>query len=52
MKVLRPQYHLQLPLAPAPVAGPNDCLVPGSVSTPAGDHRQQPLHLLPPATDR
>jgi hypothetical protein len=36
-------YILLLTFAPPAAVRPNDCLVPVSVSTPAGDHRQQPL---------
>jgi hypothetical protein len=35
----RPQYLVQLPFEPAPVAGLNDCLVSGSASTAARGHR-------------
>lgn len=48
LNVLRPKCVVQLPFEPVPVAGPNDCLMPGSVSTPACAHRPQPLHSCPP----
>jgi hypothetical protein len=39
-QVLRPQYLVQPPFEPTLVAGPNDCLVLVSVSTPASGQRQ------------
>ena len=42
---LRLQYLANPASGPAPVANPNDCLMLGSVSSPCGDHRQQPLHI-------
>ena len=42
--VLRPQFLVQPPLKPAPVVGPNDSLVPASVSTPTSGQRQLTLH--------
>ncbi len=39
-----PEQHLvKLPFGSAPFVAINDCLVPGSVSTPVGGHRQKPL---------
>jgi hypothetical protein len=39
--VQRPQYLTQSPFEPAPVAGPNHCLMPGSAS--AADEPQLPV---------
>ena len=48
--VLRPQYLVQSPLKPAPVVGPNDTLVPVSVSTPTSGQRQLTLHCRHPSS--
>jgi hypothetical protein len=43
-RVLRPQYLVHRSFEPPPVSGPNDCLVPVSVSTPASGQCQLTLH--------
>jgi hypothetical protein len=50
-RVLRPQYLVESPFEPVAVAGANDCLVPVSVSTPAGAHRQHSLRSGSPTAD-
>jgi len=42
-RTLRLQRLAEPTFEPAPVAEPNDCLVPGSVTPPRGGHRPQPL---------
>lgn len=46
---LRLQCPIPLPLAPSPVATPNDHLLPVSVGTTAAGDRLQSLHNGPPA---
>ena len=43
-KALRPQHLMKPPFEPPPVAGRNDSLMAGSVSTSASRHCPQPLH--------